>query len=77
MKDSLKDAMLIFTDGSSNEKAEYVVDDKGYGVWTDPASAQIVGLWAIAVVMQLNAENAFNLNADSHYIVKALQVTEL
>ena len=32
MKDHLKDALLIFTDGSSNGRAAYVVDDKGYGV---------------------------------------------
>ena len=53
MKDSLKDALLIFTYGSPNGRAAYVVDDKGYGVWTDPASAHIVGLWAVSVVVQL------------------------
>ena len=42
MKDPLKDTMLIFMDGSSNEIAAYAVDDKGYVVKADPASAQIV-----------------------------------
>ena len=32
MKDPLKDAPLIFTDGSSNGRAAYVVDGKGYGM---------------------------------------------
>ena len=44
MKDPLQDAMLIFTDGSSNRRAAYAVDGKGYIVQTDLASAQIVKL---------------------------------
>ena len=43
-KDPIKDALLIFTDGSSNGKAAYVVNGKGHVVQTEPASAQIVEL---------------------------------
>lgn len=44
MKDPIKDAMLVFSDGSSNGRAAYVVDGKGYAVQTAPASVQLVEL---------------------------------
>ena len=43
-KDPLKDAMLIFTEGSSNGRAVYVVNGEGHVVQTELASAQIVEL---------------------------------
>lgn len=44
MKDPVEDAVLVFTDGSSNGKAAYVINGKSYVVKTTPASAQIVEL---------------------------------
>lgn len=41
MKDPLKDAKVNFTDGSSNERAAYVIVDEGYVVQTDLSSAQM------------------------------------
>lgn len=61
MKDPLKDAMSIFTDSSSSERAAYVVVGKGYVVQTDSVPAHIVELWAVAVAFQLFADKAFNL----------------
>lgn len=43
-KDPLKDAMLIFTDGSSNGRATYVVNGEGHVVQRESASAQVVEL---------------------------------
>lgn len=41
--------MLVFTDGSSNGRAPYVVNGKDYVVQTAPASTQIVVLGAVAM----------------------------
>lgn len=41
-KNSIKDAMLVFTDGFSSGRAAYVTNGKGYVVQTTPASAQKV-----------------------------------
>ena len=46
-KDPLKNAMLIFTDGSSNGRAAYVVNGEGQ---TEMASTQIVELRAVASI---------------------------
>ena len=62
--------MLVFTDGSSNGKAAYVLDREDYVVQTNPASAQIVELWAVAIVFQLLINDSFNLYTDSHYVFK-------
>lgn len=45
-----KNAMLVFTDGSSNRKAAYVIDGKEYVEEAAPVSAQIVELQAVAIV---------------------------
>ena len=67
MEDPLKDTMLIFAEGSSNGRAAYAADGKGYVVQTDPASAQIVQLPLDAIVFQLYAGKAFDLYRDSQY----------
>ena len=76
MKDPFNDTMLIFTDGSSNVRAAYVVAGKRYVVQTDLASAQIVELRSVAVAFQLFANNAFNFYTESHYTFTAIQVIE-
>ena len=65
---------MIFTDGSSNKKATYVVNGEGHMVQTEPASAQIVELWAVALVFKNFTNKAFNLYTDSQYIYDALQI---
>lgn len=50
-KNPLKDALLIFTDGSSNGKAAYVVNG-------EPASAQTVQLRAVALIFKNFANKA-------------------
>ena len=75
-KNPLKDALLIFTDGSSNGKAAYVVNGKGHVVQTEPASAQIVELRAVALVFKNFDNKAFNLYTDSRYIYEALRILE-
>ena len=47
MQDSLKDAMSVFTDGSSNGRAASLADGKGYVVQTDLAATQIVELQVV------------------------------
>ena len=51
MKHPLKDALLIFTDGSSNGRAAYIIDGKGYGVWTDG-----IGVFFVCVLLLLDNE---------------------
>ena len=72
----IKNALLIFTDGSSNGKDAYVFSGEGHMVQTEPTSAQIVELWAVALVFEKFANKAFNLFTDSQYIYNALQVLE-
>lgn len=76
MKDPIKDAMLVFTDGSSNGRAADVINGKGYIVQTTPASTQIIELRAMTMVFQILKDSSFNLYTDSHYIHRALQVIE-
>ena len=47
MQDSLKDAMSVFTDGSSNGRAASLADGKGYVVQTDLAATQIAELQVV------------------------------
>ena len=46
------DDLLIFTNGSSNGKAAYVVSGKGQVVQKEPDSAQIDELWAGALIVK-------------------------
>lgn len=47
MQDSLKDAMSVFTDDSSNGRAASLADGKGYVVQTDLATTQIAELQVV------------------------------
>lgn len=42
MKDSLKHAMLFFPNDSYNGEVVYIGDGKGYVVWTDLVTAQML-----------------------------------
>ena len=71
---------MIFTDDSSNGKAAYVVNGEGHMVQTEPASAQTVELWTVALIFREYLKNfgnkAFNPYTDSQYIYDALQILE-
>lgn len=73
---SLKDAILIFTDGLSNRRLAYIIDDKWYVGKTDIASAQIVELQTVAIDFQIFASNAFYLYTHNQYTFRTLQVIE-
>lgn len=53
MKNPIRDAVLVFTDGSSNEKVAYVINGKDYVIQNAPDSGQKVELRAVAMVFQL------------------------
>lgn len=67
---------MIFTDASSKGRATYVVNGKRLVVQREPASDQIVELWAVGIVFQLFADKAFNLYTHSQYIFNARKVLE-
>ena len=69
-------AQVIFTDGASNGTAAYVIQGKGYKIFTPPASAQFVELRAVAAIFQKMDACSFNLYTESHYIARALGVLE-
>ena len=72
----LKDAVTIFTDGSSNGKAAYVINDNVISWFTGCSSAQEVELCAVFAVLQHFASEPLNVFSDSHYVVRALNQLE-
>lgn len=73
----LANALNIFTDGSSNGTAVYIIEgNKPYVLKTPSASAQIVELRAVAAVFAAVLNAAFNLYTDSQYTAKALPILE-
>lgn len=70
----IKDAMLVFTAGSSNGRAAYVVKGKGYMVQMGPVSAQVMSHSYRFPAFFVNS--SFDLYTDSYYIFKAHQVIE-
>ncbi|KAI5146465.1 hypothetical protein MUG91_G583n1 [Manis pentadactyla] len=71
----IEGAPTIFTDGSSNGTAVYVVHSKVFSHCTTPASAQVVELRAVALVL-LHFSSSFNLYSDSQYVVNAVSRLE-
>ncbi|KAI5181418.1 Endogenous Retrovirus Group K Member 6 Pol Protein [Manis pentadactyla] len=61
----------IFTDGPSNGAAVYVVHGKVFSHLPTTASAQVVELHAVALVL-LHFSSSFNLYSDSKYVVNAV-----
>lgn len=72
IKDSLKDAMLIFPDSFSNASVAYVIDDNWCVVKTDTAWTQIVELQTVAKDSQILANNAFYVYTDNQYVFRTL-----
>ncbi|KAI5243737.1 Endogenous Retrovirus Group K Member 6 Pol Protein [Manis pentadactyla] len=67
----IEGAPTIFTDGSSNGTAVYVVHGKAFLHGTTPASAQVVELRAVALVL-FHFSSSFNLYSASQYVVNAV-----
>ncbi|XP_029416528.1 endogenous retrovirus group K member 10 Gag polyprotein-like [Nannospalax galili] len=63
-----KDALLIFTNGSSNGSASYVANGENVVVHTPHSSVQIAELQAVALVFQKFPDQEFNLFTDSFYV---------
>lgn len=62
-------ASLVFTDGSSNGTAAYIIDGKQFSTQYPKQSAQKVELLAVMEVFSKLTEKEFNLYTDSMYIV--------
>jgi hypothetical protein len=48
----IESVLTVFTDGSSNGKAAYVVRSHVHSLEFSPASAQIIELCAVAIVLK-------------------------
>lgn len=70
----IKNAVLAFTDGSSNGNATYIIDDVSHVISLPPASAQVIELQAVSVVFQTLSSVPFNLYTDSHYIAQLISL---
>jgi hypothetical protein len=73
---SIPNACLVFTDGSSNGLAVYVVDGQVTSVHSPLLSAQLVEFFAIIEVFQLLMDRPFNLYTDSAYIAHPVPILE-
>ena len=72
----LPNSETVFTDGSSNGTAAYVITGQKTIFHTPAASAQVVELRAVASVFDVMKDKRFNLYTDSQYIAKALPLLE-
>lgn len=75
-KEPLSAAALVFTDGSSNGNAAYVIDGQAFTSPSPYRSAQLVELFAILQVFTQLSETPFNLYTDSAYIAFSLPLLE-
>ena len=66
----LEEAILVFTDGSSNGKAVTIIDGKSHVQVTEETSAQRAELRAVIWAFQRLRDHTFNLLTDSRYIVR-------
>lgn len=71
----INNAMLIFTDGSSNGKAVTIINSQPTVQWTQETSAQRAELEAVIYAFKTVAQ-PFNLYTDSLYIVKLFPTIE-
>ena len=72
----IENVLTIFTDGSSNGKALYVIGSHVHSLEFLPASAQIIVLHAVAAVFEMLKNQAFNLCTISQYITHGLKLLE-
>ena len=72
----IENVLTIFTDGSINGKALYVIGSHVHSLEFLPASAQIIVLHAVAAVFEMLKNQAFNLCTISQYITHGLKLLE-
>ena len=72
----IENVLTIFTDGSSNGKALYVIGSHVNSLEFLPASAQIIVLHAVAAIFEMLKNQAFNLCTISQYITHGLKLLE-
>ena len=72
----IENVLTIFTDGSSNGKALYVIGSHVHSLEFLPASEQIIVLHAVAAVFEMLKNQAFNLCTISQYITHGLKLLE-
>ena len=72
----IENTLTVFTDGSSNRKAAYVIGSRVHSFEFPPASAQIIELCAVAAVFEMLKNQAFNLCTISQYITHGLKLLE-
>jgi hypothetical protein len=72
----IENVLTIFTDGSSNGKALYVIGSHVNSLEFLPASAQIIVLHAVGAVFEMLKNQAFNLCTISQYITHGLKLLE-
>ena len=73
----IENVLTIFTDGSSNGKALYVIGSHVHSLEFLPASAQIIELRSVATVYKMLKNPALNLHTDNQYIAYCLQLLEI
>ena len=61
----IENVLTVFTDGSSNRKAAYVIGSHAHSLEFPPPLAQIIELHAVAAVFEMLKKQAFNLYTDS------------
>lgn len=72
----LKNAALVFSDGSSSGIAAYVINSQSYRVQSPFQSAQLVELFAIIRVFKTLDSTPFNLYTDSTYVAFSVPLLE-
>jgi hypothetical protein len=60
----IENTLTVFTDGSSNRKAAYVIGSRVHSFEFPPASAQIIELCAVAAVFEMLKNQALNFYTD-------------
>jgi hypothetical protein len=72
----IDNTLNVFTDGSSNGKAAYVIGSHVHSLEFPPASAQIIELHTVAADFEMLKNQTFNLYTGSQYIAHGLQLLE-
>lgn len=72
----LREALTVFTDGSSNGNAAYTVNSQTQIIQTPYTSAQLVELCAVLAVLQTFDAHPVNIYTDSAYIAQSVPLLE-
>jgi hypothetical protein len=76
----IENVLTVFTDGSLNKKAAYVIGSHVHSLEFPSASAQIIELCAVAAVFEMLKNQTFHLYTGSQYIAHGahgLQLLEI